>query len=183
VAGRRAHRRRRRGGRHRALGHRREVLRRTVWKFLGGKVRDEVPVYANGWHIGERTPENYARHAKEAVEEQGYPALKCDPSAHYEHSLSDPQLAEIADLLETVRDAVGWEVGIALDCHGRLSRRGAIQVANALEEYDITFLEEPVELEDREVLADVIQHVNMPGDRRAHLQQRDDGGHRPEAGV
>jgi galactonate dehydratase len=154
-----------------------------VWKLLGGKVRDEVPVYANGWHIGERTPENYARHAKEAVEEQGYPALKCDPSAHYEHSLSDPQLAEIADLLETVRDAVGWEVGIALDCHGRFSRRGAIQVANALEEYDITFLEEPVELEDREVLADVTQHVNMPGDRRAHLQQRDDGGHRPEAGV
>jgi|AntRauTorcE11898_2_1112593.scaffolds.fasta_scaffold00068_47 galactonate dehydratase len=133
-----------------------------VWKLLGGKVRDEIPVYANGWHIGERTPENYARHAEKAVDEQGYPALKCDPFAHYEHSLSDAQLDEVAELLEAVRDAVGWEVGIALDCHGRFTRRGAIEVADALEEYDIMFLEEPVELEDREVMADVTQHVDMP---------------------
>jgi galactonate dehydratase len=133
-----------------------------VWKLLGGKVRDEVPVYANGWHIGERTPENYAYHAKKAVEEQGYPALKCDPFAHYEYSLTDDQLAEVAELLEAVRDAVGWDVGIALDCHGRFTRRGAIEVADALAEYDIMFLEEPVELEDREVMADVTQHVDMP---------------------
>ncbi|ELY49102.1 mandelate racemase/muconate lactonizing enzyme family protein [Natronorubrum bangense] len=133
-----------------------------VWKLLGGKVHDEIPVYANGWHIGERTPENYAYHAKKAVEEQGYPALKCDPFAHYEYSLTDDQIDEVAELLEAVREAVGWNVGIALDCHGRFSRRGAIEVANALEEYDIMFLEEPVELEDRDVMADVTQHVNMP---------------------
>ena len=133
-----------------------------VWKLLDGKVQDEIPVYANGWHIGDRTPENYARHAEEAVNEQGYPALKCDPFAHYEHSLTDTQLDEVASLLSAVRDAVGWDVGIALDCHGRFTRRGAIEVADALEEYDIMFLEEPVELEDREVMADVTQHVNMP---------------------
>ena len=133
-----------------------------VWKLLDGKVHDEIPVYAHGWHIGDRTPENYARHAEEAVNEQGYPALKCDPFAHYEHSLTDTQLDEVASLLSAVRDAVGWDVGIALDCHGRFTRRGAIEVADALEEYDIMFLEEPVELEDREVMADVTQHVNMP---------------------
>ncbi|QGX94873.1 mandelate racemase/muconate lactonizing enzyme family protein [Haloplanus rallus] len=132
-----------------------------VWKLLGGKVRDEIPVYANGWHIGERTPENYAHHAKKAVD-AGYPALKCDPFAHYEYSLTDDQLDEVADLLEAVRDAVGWDVGIGLDCHGRFTRRGAIEVAEALSEYDIMFLEEPVELEDREVMADVTQHVDMP---------------------
>ncbi|MFC7216164.1 mandelate racemase/muconate lactonizing enzyme family protein [Saliphagus sp. GCM10025334] len=133
-----------------------------VWKLLGGKVHDEIPVYANGWHIGKRTPENYAHHAKKAVEKQGYPALKCDPFAHYEYSLTNDQIDEVAELLEAVREAVGWDVGIALDCHGRFSRRGAIEVANALEEYDIMFLEEPVELEDRDVMADVAHHVSMP---------------------
>lgn len=132
-----------------------------VWKLLGGKVRDEIPVYANGWHIGERTPENYAHHAKKAVD-AGYPALKCDPFAHYEHSLTDDQLDEVAELLGAVRDAVGWDVGIGLDCHGRFTRRGAIEVADALSEHDIMFLEEPVELEDREVMGDVTQHVDMP---------------------
>jgi galactonate dehydratase len=133
-----------------------------VWKLLGGKVHDEIPVYANGWHIGERTPENYAHHAKKAVEEQGYPALKCDPFAHYEYSLSDDQIGEVAELLEAVREAVGPDVGIGLDCHGRFTRRGAIEVADALEEYDIMFLEEPVEIEDREVMAEVTKRVNMP---------------------
>ena len=133
-----------------------------VWKLLGGKVHDEIPVYANGWHIGERTPENYAHHADKAVNEQEYPALKCDPFAHYEYSLTNEQIEEVAELLEAVRDAVGWDVGIGLDCHGRFSRRGAIEVANALEEYDIMFLEEPVELEDREVMADITDKVNMP---------------------
>lgn len=148
-----------------------------VWKLMGGKVRDEIPVYANGWHIGERTPENYAHHAKKAVEEQEYPALKCDPFAHYEYSLTNEQIQEVADLLEAVRDAVGWDVGIALDCHGRFTRRGAIEVANALAEYDIMFLEEPVELEDREVMADVTQHVDMPvatGERIYNNETMDD---------
>jgi len=133
-----------------------------VWKILGGKIRDEIPVYANGWHIGERTPENYAHHAEKAVEKQEYPALKCDPFAHYEYSLSKAQIEEVAALLEAVREAVGWDVGIALDCHGRFSKRGAIQVANALEEYEIMFLEEPVELEDRQVMAEITRQVNMP---------------------
>jgi galactonate dehydratase len=133
-----------------------------VWKLLGGKIRDEIPVYANGWHIGERTPENYAHHAEKAVKEQEYPALKCDPFAHYEYSLSNDQIEEVAELLEAVRDAVGPDVGIALDCHGRFSRRGAIEVANAFEEYDIMFLEEPVELEDRQVMAEITRQVNMP---------------------
>lgn len=133
-----------------------------VWKLLGGKVRDEVPVYANGWHIGERTPENYAEHAKNAIEEQGYGALKCDPFAHYEYSLNNQQMQEIEDLIGAVRETVGPDVGIAVDCHGRFTRRGAIEVANALEEYDLMFLEEPVEIEDPEVMSQVTERVNMP---------------------
>jgi len=70
--------------------------------------------------------------------------------------------AAILDLLRTRYGEYGWDVGIALDCHGRFTRRGAIEVADALAEYDIMFLEEPVELENREVMADVTQHVDMP---------------------
>jgi len=126
------------------------------------KSTTRFPCTPTAGNIGERTPENYAHHAEKAVEEQEYPALKCDPFAHYEYSLSDDQIDEVADLLEAVRDAVGWDVGIGLDCHGRFSRRGAVEVANALEEYDIMFLEEPVELEDREAMAWVTDRVNMP---------------------
>ena len=84
------------------------------------------------------------------------------PVCTLQNSLTNSQIEGVAALLEAVRDAVKWNVGIALDCHGRFTRRGAIEVADALEQYDIFFLEEPVELEDREVMAEVTKQVNMP---------------------
>ena len=50
----------------------------TVWQLLGGKVRDSVLAYANGWYRAERTPEAFVRIA-ESVVAQGFQALKLDP--------------------------------------------------------------------------------------------------------
>lgn len=84
------------------------------------------------------------------------------PVCTLRNSLTNSQIEGVAALLEAVRDAVEWNVGIALDCHGRFTRRGAIEVTDALEQYDIFFLEEPVELEDGEVMVEVTKQVNMP---------------------
>jgi galactonate dehydratase len=62
------------------------------------------------------------------------------PVCTLRNSLTNSQIEEVAALLEAVRDAVEWNVGIALDCHGRFTRRGAIEVADALEQYDILFM-------------------------------------------
>src|SRR6187549_3771693 len=35
-----------------------------VWKLLGGKFRDRVPAYANGWYQTDRNPQNVATAAK-----------------------------------------------------------------------------------------------------------------------
>ena len=39
-------------------------LKVPIYQLLGGKVRDKVRVYANGWYSGERTPENFGDKAK-----------------------------------------------------------------------------------------------------------------------
>ena len=49
-----------------------------VWRLLGGRFRDRVPAYANGWYQAEREPAAIARLAKEVVK-RGYRALKLDP--------------------------------------------------------------------------------------------------------
>src|ERR671919_1289456 len=46
-----------------------------VWKLLGGRFRDRVPAYANGWYQAEREPSAIARPAREGVH-RGYRALK-----------------------------------------------------------------------------------------------------------
>ena len=38
-----------------------------VYQLLGGKVNDDVRIYANGWFSGAKTPEQFAMKAKEAL--------------------------------------------------------------------------------------------------------------------
>ena len=49
-----------------------------VWQLLGGKQRDQLRVYANGWYQGPRKPSLFAEEASKPVE-QGYTVMKFDP--------------------------------------------------------------------------------------------------------
>src|SRR5690606_4151138 len=49
-----------------------------VYQLLGGKVRDAVPCYANGWFAPAKTPAEFAEKAAIAVD-QGFKAIKWDP--------------------------------------------------------------------------------------------------------
>src|SRR5436305_4379809 len=49
-----------------------------VYELLGGKARDRLPAYANGWYGGARTPEDYTVLARGVVQ-RGYKAMKFDP--------------------------------------------------------------------------------------------------------
>src|SRR5262249_204368 len=51
-----------------------------VYEMLGGKLRDDVRVYANGWSYTCITPEDYPRAAERPITD-GYTALKCYPLA------------------------------------------------------------------------------------------------------
>ena len=52
--------------------------RMPVHALLGGAVRDEIKMYANGWFAGADTPEEFAARARAAVA-KGVRALKWDP--------------------------------------------------------------------------------------------------------
>src|ERR1700731_2983403 len=49
-----------------------------VYKLLGGRARESLPAYANGWYGGAATPEDYAARAREVLA-RGYRGLKVDP--------------------------------------------------------------------------------------------------------
>ena len=48
-----------------------------VWQLLGGKQRDQLRVYANGWYQGPREPSFFAEETSKLVK-QGYMAMKFD---------------------------------------------------------------------------------------------------------
>ncbi len=140
-----------------------------VHTLLGGKVRDNVRVYANGWYSGERTPEGFAEKASEVVA-KGYTALKFDPFGDAHMQLSRKETREAKALIGAVRDAVGDDVDILIEAHDRFSTYAAIEIGNWLEDYDVTWFETPVLSTDVSALVEVARRipVRMIAGERMH---------------
>ena len=114
--------------------------------------------------------------AARGVREKGYRGLKLDP---FECSGRDPDYALIRQAVErvaAVRDAVGPEMEILIDCHGRFSPASAIAIAKELEPYRLYWLEEPCDAENVGALAKVGRSIKTrlaTGERcytKYHLQ-------------
>jgi galactonate dehydratase len=114
-----------------------------VWRLLGGRFRDRVPAYANGWYQGDRDPEVVARFAGEVVA-RGYRGLKIDPFGAATAELGHAELGLAADIIAAVRDAVGPETELMVEMHGRFTAATAVRVARALEPWSPAWIEEPV---------------------------------------
>ncbi len=125
-----------------------------VFELLGGKFHDRVVCYANHWFWGARTAEDYAERARAAVV-MGYRALKWDPFDVADLEMDRRQRRATIGIVEAVRDAVGPDVDLMLDVHGRLNVPTAIAMCRELARYDLTWIEEPTPPESIEALADV----------------------------
>jgi galactonate dehydratase len=138
-----------------------KALNEPVYRLLGGAVRDRIKAYANGWYTVERTPEEFHAAARRVMA-RGYGALKLDPfgAGFYELDRSE-QLKSIA-LVEAVRDAVGPDVDILVEMHGRFNPATAIDIARQLEPFRPGWLEEPVPPENLAALKKASEQIRIP---------------------
>jgi galactonate dehydratase len=120
-----------------------QELNVPVWKLLGGRYRDRVRAYANGWYQTDRDPTAFAESARDVVA-RGYKALKVDPFGNAQTWLPPGEGRRSIELVEAVRDAVGPDFEIMIEMHGRFSPAAAAEVAVELERFAPAWLEEPV---------------------------------------
>jgi len=107
------------------------------------------------------TPEQYAANARNAVA-MGYRALKWDPFGVVDLEMDRQQRRTTIEIVEAVRDAVGPDVNLMLDVHGRLNVPTAIVMCKALERYDLAWIEEPTPPESIDALAEVRANSPVP---------------------
>lgn len=117
-----------------------QALGVPIHRLLGGPVRDRIRAYANGPR-GD-TPEQLARGAADLVT-QGFTALKMAPWEAMPMLASKQRIARGVEKVRAVREAVGPEIELMVDAHGRLSPPVAVRAAELLAPLGITFLEEP----------------------------------------
>jgi len=138
-----------------------KVLGAPVYELLGGKCRDRIRAYANGWFRQGMSAEATAARALEVVA-MGYTAIKWDPFAQaglfIDTATADAAVANV----RAVREAVGPNVDLCIEVHGRLSPANAIRIGKRLEEFNPFFYEEPIPPENIDALALVARAVNIP---------------------
>jgi galactonate dehydratase len=124
-----------------------------VTTLFGGPVRDEVPVYANGWWFGCVTPEEHAQAAKRAVAD-GFSLLKFYPLAVPDEDsvIRHPDMRHVSEitlrrgqeLVQVTQEAVGDSAGLLLDLGGGISIDQTRQFLSGIQNCDVRFVEEPV---------------------------------------
>ncbi len=111
-----------------------------VYKLLGGPIRDRIWIYT---HILGDDPASVTRDAL-AKKKQGFTAFKTNVgySAGY---LTKPSIIDaIVHRIGSIREAIGWDVALAVDCHGRFSTGLAKVLLEELKPFRLMFLEEPI---------------------------------------
>ena len=146
-----------------------KALDLPVYRLLGGKFRDRIRLYCDCHAGADDSPESYARRAKEIVA-MGFDAIKFDiddaNSPHkldrYNWLISPSELAQMVDRVTAVREAIGPTVDLAIDMHGRYDISAGIRVAQALEPFDLMWLEEPVPPENIDTMREVKRCTRTP---------------------
>ena len=119
-----------------------------VSQLLGGNVRDRIRVYS--WIGGDR-PADTAAAARSAVE-RGFTAVKMNGTEELQYIDSFDKVEKCLENVAAVRDAVGPNVGIGVDFHGRVHKPMAKVLMKELDPYKLMFIEEPVLSEHYEAL-------------------------------
>jgi galactonate dehydratase len=148
-----------------------KALEVPVYQLLGGKFRDKIRLYMDTALYQHRlpTPEQFAKSAREAVE-MGFTAVKFDldqrndPNKYdaYNWTASPAEIQRMYDQIAGAREAVGPNIDICADMHGRYDAITGKLVAKKLEDLNLMWLEEPIPAENADAYRHITESTSTP---------------------
>jgi galactonate dehydratase len=129
-----------------------------IYQLLGGKCREKMRVYS--WIGGDR-PADIGNLAKQA-RDNGFTAVKMNGTDEMQYIDSYKKIDWVLERVGALRDAVGMDLDVGIDFHGRLHKPMAKVLAKQLEPFRPMFIEEPVLPENNEALKEIAQHTTIP---------------------
>jgi galactonate dehydratase len=132
-----------------------------IHQLLGGRVRDSILGYANGWYRTERTPESFLAAAK-AVIAKGFRAMKLDPFGTAQGFISEAELSLAYDILAALRSGLPADTLLLVDVHARFTETEAIRAAERLAPLGLYWWEEPTTRERQETVHEVGRRSPIP---------------------
>jgi L-alanine-DL-glutamate epimerase-like enolase superfamily enzyme len=156
-------------------------LNTPIYNLFGGRFRNAIRIYADCHHGAEPTPEACAERAR-AVVDAGFTALKFDLDAQnphtrdisddptprrswfepYNRTIGSAERRYMEAVVADVREAVGPDIMLGMDCHWKYATSDVILLAKALEKYDLLWLEDPVPPENIDAQLKVTNATTTP---------------------
>ena len=158
------------------------ALNTPISTLFGGRFRDKIRIYADCHAGDEYTPEAYAKKAREVVD-AGFTAIKFDLDQQnderrklwvdedlgrqhkfepYNRTIPASQREYMESLCAAVREEVGPDIMLAMDCHWRYTTHDVTLLAQDLEKYNLMWLEDPVPPENIKAQARVTNNTRTP---------------------
>jgi L-alanine-DL-glutamate epimerase-like enolase superfamily enzyme len=132
-----------------------KILKTPVYNLLGGRVFDKIPAYASGF-FGKSgrplTPEECGEEAK-SYADQGFKGVKMKVGFGEKQDLLN---------LEAVRKALGPDLGIMVDANQSFSYHSVMKISRELAAFDLTFIEEPLPINDLDSMAALTTALEVP---------------------
>jgi len=148
-----------------------KALGLPVYQLLGGKFRDKIRVYCDTALYQSKLPKpsEFAEAALEA-KKMGFNAVKFDldqredPNKYdlYNWTASNGELQRMYDQMAAAREAVGPNIDICADMHGRYDAITGQQVAKIMEPLKLMWLEEPIPAENPEAYKIIADSTSTP---------------------
>jgi galactonate dehydratase len=148
-----------------------KALGLPIYQLLGGKFRDKIRVYCDTalYQQNLPTPKDFAAAALKS-KQMGFNAIKfdldqaSDPNKYdaYNWTASPAELQRMVDQMTAAREAVGPNVDICVDMHGRYDAVTGQAVAKRLEHLNLMWLEEPIPAENVEAYKLITESTSTP---------------------
>ena len=148
-----------------------KALHLPVYQLLGGKFRDKIRVYCDTalYQRNLPIPQDFADAALKA-KGMGFNAMKFDldqandPNKYdaYNWTASPAELQRMYDQIAAARQAVGPNIDILVDMHGRYDAVTGRAVAKRLEPLNLLWLEEPIPAENVEAYKLITESTSTP---------------------
>ena len=129
--------------------------------LIGGRLRERVRAYANGWYQADRTPEAFGACARQVVA-KGYRAIKFDPFGNAWGAMDHLATERSLELVAAVREAVAPKVELFIEAHRRFDPATAVRIGRLLEPYAPGWYEEPVSSRQIRDLAAISARLAIP---------------------
>jgi galactonate dehydratase len=146
-------------------------LGKPVYQLLGGKVRDKIKGFVNV--VGPTLDDRIAS-AAESVE-RGYTSLRTVPFfPGFEQKSASQVVSDAVEIVKAIRETVGYGIDLGVEIHRNFTKPEVVVFANAVAEYRLLYLEDPLPPESTDSLRYVAAHMNIPmaaGERSYSLQQ------------